>query len=64
MRRQVAELGITVADERLGPLIAEHEQHLRRADRLRLLLRPEDEPGFLDLRAWLSDDRTRTAVVF
>ena len=45
-----AALGIAVDEKRLTSLAVEQHQHFERADRLRALLRPEDEPGYLDLR--------------
>ena len=49
-RLLAAALGVEVDPKRLTSLAAEQRQHLERADRLRVLLRPEDEPGYLDLR--------------
>jgi hypothetical protein len=45
-----ADAGLQVEPARLAPLAAEHADQRARADRLRPLLTPADEPGPLDLR--------------
>jgi hypothetical protein len=42
--------GLNVAAERLARLSSELADHRGRAERLRPLLTPADEPGYLDLR--------------